>query len=224
MEFLKRAWTTLDHRYEAKKYLLDRGLLPHTIAAWHLGYTVPQIYPYALWGLSVSGEKDSFVIRPGIVIPWFYDGRLAAIKIRNMEVDSDIKYSQVARGETGPYPLYGMDKLSGKDAVLIVEGEFDAMSVWQAAGDVVDVLSVSGASQIPDSRYLAHIHSKKWLLGFDGDEAGRKAARKWISSFGSHRCRDLWRGRDHIDWNGLLVERGGAHLRGVIEDTIKRGE
>lgn len=64
----------------------------------------------------------------GIVIPWFYQGALWRVTIRDEHLThGNGRYKQVSGGSNG---LYLADSLALKrPAVVVTEGEFDALSV-----------------------------------------------------------------------------------------------
>jgi hypothetical protein len=51
--------------------------------------------------------------------------------------------------------LFGMDKLAGRPACFIAEGEFDAMLLWQEIGDLADVLTLARAGRRLAERWLS---------------------------------------------------------------------
>lgn len=115
-----------------QEYLLKRGLHSGTWEAWHLG--VSHIY---------DGRLNRS--RPAIVIPWldFDPGRdvLTAIKYRFIFDEPDRpRYSS----RSGSVPiLYGLwDTLPTHQTLLLVEGEINALSVWQCLPSGVTCLSI----------------------------------------------------------------------------------
>lgn len=57
-----------------------------------------------------------------------------------------LRYWQQAGGER---TLFGVDHLTGKPILVIVEGEFNAMAISQTADDLLDVVSY-GSESITD--------------------------------------------------------------------------
>lgn len=95
--------------------------------------------------------------RPAITLPWYaQDGRLHAVRYRFTD-GQEPRYGQKA----GSYNLvFGMQNLRERHVLMLVEGEINAMSVWQNCGDYVDVLSFG--SEAPASgvrRFMQEIAS-----------------------------------------------------------------
>lgn len=121
----------------------------------------------------------------GLVVFGYYDeqGMRVAQKLRTKEKKM---WNEGAFSEAG---LYGQHLFSkGGKYVTIVEGEFDAMAVYQMLGSKYPVVSVkSGAAgALGDCRT-----EYEWLNSFenivicmDGDEPGQQAAKKIAELFG----------------------------------------
>ena len=117
---------------QAQDYLRSRGLALGTWYAWHLGAAV--IYDPA------AQRK-----RPALSIPWYYvDAQrevIAAIKYRFVDADpKGLRYTSAP----GSMPvLYGLWDAQPTDKVLLlVEGELNALSLWQQRPRDVTVLSI----------------------------------------------------------------------------------
>lgn len=65
-------------------------------------------------------------------------------------------------------------KHSGNDAVIVVEGFFDAAKVWQAGHR--NVAALMGSSLSDAQAGLLHNHFRSAVLMLDGDAAGRSAS------------------------------------------------
>ena len=78
--------------------------------------------------------------------------------------------------------LFGRDTFDpgSKDSVTITEGEYDALSIYQATGGVTAAVSLPGATALKaikqDFKWLDSF--KKIIIATDADEAGRAAASK----------------------------------------------
>src|SRR3990167_7626173 len=90
---------------------IGRGLSTETIENFKLGY-------------------DS--ARNAISIPVYRRGELINIRYRHLNPNATSKYTQEKGCEVWIYNEDGIEKGRGKGGVLIVEGEFDCMSVWQS--------------------------------------------------------------------------------------------
>jgi len=101
-----------------RTYLTDRQLAPETIHAAHLGMALR---------MDAEGHKGW-----AIALPWVYAGVTTAIQYRFLTPRTQrytrFSYAQY-RGET---VLYTLPKKATATAVILVEGEFNALSLWQA--------------------------------------------------------------------------------------------
>ena len=122
-----------------------------------------------------GGKGSGKIFLPaGIVIPRFLDGELLALKIRrplpgdlltdyfSLILDNESKQensqsifrprSSVSKFHCvhGSTPgLFGGDLWIGHEALLLVEGEFDAMLCWRLGREVCDVATLGSAGQAP---------------------------------------------------------------------------
>jgi hypothetical protein len=131
------------------------------------------IVPHYSW----SDEHDAYIAR--------------AVKTRNAAyghlfaaLGSDLKAS-----------LYGVWRMTGKDWVLVCEGEGDAWcagAVPELAGGM-DIVSVSsGVKGMPKPEYLAPLAGRNVILAFDGDTDGRYWAGKWVEALGNGLASSVW--------------------------------
>lgn len=145
-------------------YLADRGITIDTISAFSVGCeTAPlpgtwdheskkTIQPYKN-GVAIQAHQWA------ISLPWFnHDGALVAVKYRFIEshiytVNGKEQSGTDGKGQrftsSGPVRgnAFGWQCLQGPskvDVIFIVEGEINALSLWQAGGGAIDVLSVGG--------------------------------------------------------------------------------
>lgn len=129
--------------------------------------------PPERWGLT---GKQVYLPR-GVVIPQFVAGDLWAVKVRCFVGDApatapqDSKYSGPCGGQIA---LYGIDRLRGGDRPLfLVEAELDALLLWQAAGDLIDVAALGSASRMLPARWLATLLPYRHIYAaLDADGAG----------------------------------------------------
>jgi hypothetical protein len=150
----------------AYPYLESRGIEPATAIAYNLGYRQDTPLP-GTW----NGKARTVEPVPAVVIPWYRGGRLVAIRYRFLErhnyTDVDGKARTVKQSSLNDSDftgvLYGGHVLppfctmpgnpNGRCAealrtLVIIEGEINAMSIWQTAhGWKWDVLSLGSESQ-----------------------------------------------------------------------------
>jgi len=181
----------------SSSYLLERGLTEKTIRAFSLGYALKDWHRLSNYlqekgfsrpailqsGLVSSGEKGGYdTFRDRIMFPISdVQGGVIAFGGRVMD-DSQPKYlnspdtSLFRKGET----LYGLNMaregIRKKGHVIIVEGYFDVIICHQY-GFSNTVAPLGTALTTGHLRRLGRF-TKKALLVFDSDEAGKSAAKR----------------------------------------------
>jgi len=157
----------------ARAELERRGLRPETWQAYSLGYALN-------WNSALNTKA------PSIVIPWQKDGTIKALNYRffGPQIDQASRFSQ-RKGSVRT--IFGLDRALGADLLLIVEGELNAISVWQAlqkAGRLseMDVLSFGSQGNAASQKVIsvANHYRRVVVWADDGrpavDLAGRCSA------------------------------------------------
>jgi hypothetical protein len=110
-----------------REYLAKRGIMPATWAAFDLGYA-------DAWQ---PRRKQRL---PALILPWKKDDKIKALQYRFIgdDITHGERFGQKAGGER---TLFGVDLLASRPALIFVEGELNAVSIWQVASDLVDVVS-----------------------------------------------------------------------------------
>jgi DNA primase len=173
-ESFNKAFLPLETSDEGMAYMRMRGLTEETIEIFDLR-----------WGL--AGKYAGRVIIP------IYDdqGRLLSYTGRAINPSVQPK-TRKPRGNKALYTLFGMYQLwlthdakrDWKTPLILVEGEIDAMYLYQANLPAVATMGTS-ALTVPQVDLILE-HAEKVLLVFDGDDAGVKAtvsAKTRLSSF-----------------------------------------
>jgi DNA primase len=179
----------------AKRYLDDRGVAPEIIKKYGFGYA-PDSWDYIITRLARKhGEQK--LEKAGLVMPrksgtGFYDrfrnrliipihsetGALVGFGGRSLD-GTDPKYlnspeSDVFNKSRLLYNLHrskdGMRKI---DRAILVEGYFDAISIDHAG--VPGVVASMGTSLTTGQASLMRRLTRKVVIAYDGDEAGRNA-------------------------------------------------
>lgn len=189
----------------ALDYLLkERELKLETIKKFKLGYS-PNI-PLALKGYMVDKKKVSFdelttlgiIYRKGTLSFDRFRGRVIfplmdhrdntigfAGRILPEDKDKDLaKY--INTPETPIYhksqTLYGLSEVKGEikreKKAVIVEGELDMLSSWQAG--IKNVVAIKGSALTEEQVKLLSRFGKTVILALDSDIAGNEAAKKGI--------------------------------------------
>src|SRR6266581_9115131 len=162
-----------DKGTKALEYLHGRGLTNETIRYAKLGFC-PGWYHEQLenWGLTSiqTLEETEIKIPPGITIPWIVENKIWKISVKRFE-DVEKGYFQVVGSSDA---LYTIDTSQGYDTpCMLLESEFDALSVQQEAGDIIASVATGGTSKGQSLRWITALKQAPGLLiGFDADEAG----------------------------------------------------
>lgn len=190
--------TGLDRK--AQEYVNSRGLSNHTILDWNLKTK------------DLNGKK-------AIAFPLKRNGEVVNVKYRT----GDKRFQMVSGAEVIPFGLDNikdapdMTELTSNEAapgkvMFLTEGEFDAMTVWQAG--YRNVMSMPSASNLDwldncseDIAEVVH-----WVLLTDNDPAGREARHQLVSRLADCVCYTVDLGGCK-DVNQLLQEQG--------EDAVK---
>jgi DNA primase len=183
----RRLWT--DDGAAARQWLAQRGLNEETLLRAHIGYHPPTAARPAapgVWPPVAHSPHQTLWLPRGIVLPWFVGGDLWRINVRR-----PLTPAQCAAGEAkyiGPAGfangLYGADTLTGGKPVVLVEGELDALTVQQAAGDQVAAVAAGSTGGARRSVWVAQLAlTPVVLVAFDadGNGAGDRAAAWWTN-------------------------------------------
>ena len=188
----------------ALAYLESRGIHQDTARAWELGFNPEKRHIGSL-------EVARGIVIPGWVghIPWY-------VKIR--KATGKPKYIQV---EGSKPAIFGLDMLQGRAAVVVCEGELDAVLLHQEAGDLVDVVAIGSKSASPAVPFLGRlIGASRWLLALDLDAT--EEADKWGEWSARVRRIKPLQGNDITDF----YKAGGDLRRWVLyhleQETVER--
>lgn len=170
-----------DSGKDGRDYLEIRGLSPETWKAFGLGFRADVALPG-----SFNKETKTYCHpqQPAIAIPWIDEhGQIAAIRYRFTEKHTYTDINGKVREGENKSSMFGSDfagRLCGYQALskatkdrtlVIVEGEINAMSIWQLTNKMgVDVLSIGSQGQKPvDATKIAsqYRHTIVWA-----DESG----------------------------------------------------
>ena len=124
------------------------------------------------------------------------------------------------------------------DTIVLVEGEIDAMSIWQATQGKIPVVAILGcnnSSATLGKRLRGDLKGKRFVILLDADAPGKKAAEKF--------CKDLRRERVpavtrylydylplvdrkppqaiHVDANELLQYHGAERLMRTLNSALE---
>ncbi len=195
-----------DEAASARVYLAKRGLKEETIMEWQIGYSLDAWDKiYAL--LKAKGYKESDIFQAGMIVKSeksnkFYDRFRGRIMFPINDVNGNtvgfsarISPEKEAQDKMGKYInspqtliydkgkiLFGLDKarreIKKQDLTIIVEGQMDAISVYQAG--YKNVVASSGTALSGEQVQLLKRYSDNLALSFDMDAAGEMAADRGI--------------------------------------------
>ena len=206
--FCAAAWETLhsDAGAPGWEYLKKRGLRLGTVAAFDLGWNLA---PYhAEWG-------DIQIYLPaGLVIPWRLDAKYWTIDVRRLD-GKQPKYRKPRGSANG---LYIAGAIRPQSTVVIVEGEIDALTIWQETRGLPVVAVATGSTQGAHlHRWIARLAAaRRHVIAFDIDEngAGQNAAKWWQGIFPdairlsptAHDVNDMLTGGENVrQWIGSIA-------------------
>lgn len=150
---------------EGLLYLQARGLSLETINRFNIGYVSDWKHPKAGTGVPTS---------PRVIIPTG-KGNYLARDTRPLEELDDVQ-RKYTKSKVGNVKLFNLDALDqAKGNVFVVEGEIDAMSIYEVGGTAVALGSASNKRAFLEAVKKNDPHVTFTILP-DNDEAGRKTA------------------------------------------------
>jgi twinkle protein len=143
------------------EYLLLRKITPESSRHFRLGYD--------------TGKN-------AVCIPVFKDGKLVNIRYRHLDPNAPQRYTQEKGCEVWLYNEAGLQEEKSKKGVLIVEGEFDLISAWQAG--FKNVISPSSGKDSYGPWIELLDNTGRVYIAYDNDDAGRGASLKLAERVG----------------------------------------
>ena len=227
----------------AQQYLeKERGLSPETWRAFRLGYNPTNLYDDpARWGL--TGKK--IWLPRGLVIPGFAQKEPSYIKIRRplpgqalgkyigewkpQDGLPDVKFGG-PRG--GVACLFRLELLGHYPILVLTEGEWDAMLLWEHCPDLCDVGTLGGASTKLDTLDLSLLTRHLAVLVIHDDDLAGEQGRQYFAElhtrFGrvqsiqppAHDLTDFWKaGGNSSLYSGQALR---IWLAGQVSETLEK--
>ena len=211
----------------AQQLLLQRGVTQKTTAIYHLGYApagwhelhhflhqkgISQLHS-AEAGLVVSKNQKYYDrFRDRLIFPLFdLSQRVLGFGGRVLDNAASPKYLNSAESLTYQKgkQLYGLShavkegtQRMAREGVVIVEGYFDCILLWQAG--FTNVVATMGTAFTQDHILLLKRFTEQFYLLFDADRAGKQAAERslplFLKSGISARVVELPEGQDPDDF------------------------
>lgn len=195
-EKIQKQIDALKSNEEAYEYLTDeRGLSSETIKHFKLGYDY---------------DKNA------ISIPIHKNGEVVAIKYRNLK-EGGPKYGAEANCESWFFNEKGLDHAKESGTVVVVEGEFDLMCVWQAGHK-----NVVSPAQGKNS-YTIWVEKldpiPKVIIAYDNDTAGKEEAARFADKVGIEKAYELKYPEGIKDANEYFLKNESKGFKKLIEDS-----
>lgn len=186
----------LNGNEEAWTYLTDeRGLSSDTIKHFKLGYDYE---------------------RNAISIPIYKGDEVVAIKYRNLK-EGGPKYGAEAGCESWLFNEKGLDTAKETGSIIVTEGEFDAMSLWQAG--YKNVLSPAQGK----NSYTVWIEKldpiPKVVIAYDNDTPGKEEASKFADKVGIEKAYELVYPEDIKDANEYFQKKDPKKFKGLLDSA-----
>lgn len=237
--WVDRAWQFV---FDCQAHLMERGTNPKALEWLHgrrltdktlwavgMGYNpTDQYIERDAWGLPPAtndkGRPKQLWLPRGIVIPWVIDGDLWGLSIRRPV--GEPKYYWLPGGTPA---LYRADSLTGALPAVLVEGEIDALTIAQEAGDLATPVATGSTGRGRSVRWLARLAlPPAVLVAYDADEAGEKASGYWLDVIkNAKRWRPYWGDANGLAQAGVAVRRwieaGVTHEKANIRSHAADG-
>jgi twinkle protein len=155
---------------------------------------------------------------PTVCFNYFKKGELVNIKFRGP--GKDFKLAKDAE-----LIFYNIDEIDEKDEVVIVEGEIDCMSMYEAG--IYNCISVPNGTtpktgiqlKYLDNCYEYFINKKKIIIATDNDEVGKLLKEELSRRLGKEICYQIDYPSDCKDANDILVKYGKETLRQIVDNA-----
>ena len=208
---------------DAKKHIDElplkdrRGLTIDTFKHFGVGYFSQWTHPKL--------EGNSSKHTPRLIIPTS-DSSYNAILLKSARTDANQKFKSMNAGKK---QIFNSAAIVPDEIVIVVEGEIDAMSIFQATGGNVNVVATGGAAQSNLTNFFSTINSAerlnyKILILFDSDETGRTNAKKLtdeLVKLGIPATSKFFTDENSkLDANDILINEGDAALNSRVEQIL----
>lgn len=187
------------------QYFEDRGISNNTL----LRFKVSQSFEWM-----PKAQKETNVV----CFNYFRNDELINIKFRGP--GKDFKLAKDAE-----LIFYNLDAIKDTDTAVVVEGEIDAMSMYEAG--IYNVVSVPngtaprGAMRLPylDNCAEYFIDKKQIIIATDNDEVGQNLKDELSRRFGVEKCSFVEYPIDCKDANDVLKKHGSDAVKLMIDNA-----
>lgn len=154
------------------KYLQGRGISEETQKRFHVGFVPNWKSPQAIkTTLAKGGNPDNLPTSPRCIIPRSEYNYLA----RDIRSDLTADQKKFEKQNAGRTSLFNADALRDATPVFIVEGEIDAMSIYEAGGNACGLCSAANRALLLNRLKEEGRAGQAFILMLDNDEAGKQA-------------------------------------------------
>lgn len=149
---------------------------------------------------------------PAICFNYYRDEELINIKYRAK--DKDFKLAKNAE-----LIFYNIDAIKDTQSVIIVEGEIDALTLYECGYyNVVSVPNGAGNNlQYLDNCYKYFENKTNVMIATDNDDPGNNLREELARRIGKEKCYKVLYPDDCKDFNDVLVKHGKAIVANVVE-------
>ncbi|MBQ3443764.1 MAG: PriCT-2 domain-containing protein [Selenomonadaceae bacterium] len=139
----------------------------------------------------------------------------------------------------GTMELFADPDALNSDLIVVVEGEVDAMSIWQCSSGKIAAVAILGCGNWKRTLLpkLNDLRGKRLILLLDADAAGKKSANKLLNELLNRGCLAVtkylydalpkdeqnffgWK----VDANSILTTRGDTYLNQILRKIIANAE
>lgn len=192
---------------KALKWFEDRGISNNTLLRFKVTESVE-------WMPGDTDGKKSSVI----CFNYYRDEKLVNIKHRTGN-----KRFRMEKG--AELIFYNLDACKHYKDIVIVEGEIDALSLWEAG--IYNVVSVPNGASISVNAKLEYLDNcwaefdslESIILATDNDEAGKSLSLELSRRLGANKCLNVTFPDGCKDANDVLKKLGAEVLKGIIENA-----
>lgn len=205
-----------------------RGLTLETLEHFHCGYILNWIPPKIRLKYA-QGQRDKLpVTSRRVILPT--QNHYNAVMIDSDRNTENKSYWKMHAGHKEPF---GLDFIpADADLIIIVEGEVDAMSIYQATDTNIYVFSTGGAGE---KKFISELEEKfqgrklpHIIILFDSDESGRNGANNLRENLIQRGFLVVVKFIDEsdikIDSNDILQEQGDAALKLRLDNLISAAQ
>jgi twinkle protein len=152
---------------------------------------------------------------PAICFNYYRDEELINIKYRAK--DKDFKLAKNAE-----LIFYNIDAIKDTQSVIIVEGEIDALTLYECGYyNVVSVPNGAGNNlQYLDNCYKYFENKTKVIIATDNDEPGNNLCEELARRIGKEKCYKVTYPDDCKDINDVLVK----HSKAIVDNVVNKAE